>query len=82
MVLQLVLYFGGLVTFAVALITYFAAKRAWPAPAILMPMFVFVSYYSVNQQTILWIGAGFSLLGYLVALTIKILVQRDRQQQR
>lgn len=80
MVIQLVLYFGGLVTFTVSLVTYFATKRAWPAPVVLMPMFAFVSYYSTNEQMILWIGAGFSLLAYLVALTIKVLIKREKQQ--
>ncbi|MBN6186105.1 hypothetical protein JQN58_03765 [Aneurinibacillus sp. BA2021] len=80
MVLKLVFYFGGLVTFVVALLTYFATKRAWPAPVILLAMFGFVAYYSQNQQTIFLIGAGFSLLAYLIAWLIQFLVQKDRQK--
>ncbi|MFT9849316.1 hypothetical protein [Aneurinibacillus sp. REN35] len=80
MVLKLVFYFGGLVTFVVALLTYFATKRAWPAPVVLLPMFGFVAYYSQDQQTVFLIGAGFSLLAYLIALLIKVLIQRDKQK--
>ncbi|WP_027417802.1 hypothetical protein [Aneurinibacillus terranovensis] len=80
MVLQLAVYFGGLVTFAVSFVAFFATKRAWTVPIVLMPMFIFVSVFAADEQnSILWVGAGFSLIGYLIALTIKILVNREKK---
>jgi hypothetical protein len=77
--LQLLIYFGGLVTASIASIAYLITNKTWLASAIILPIFVFISFYSPYQVEVLLIGAGFALLSYLISLAIKILMKRDKK---
>jgi hypothetical protein len=77
--LQLLIYFGGLVTASIASIAYLITNKTWIASAIILPMFVFISFYSDFQVYVILIGVGFALLSYLISLAIKMLMTKDKK---
>lgn len=77
--LQLLIYFGGLVTASIASIAYLITGRTWVAPGIIFPIFLFVSFYSPYQLNVILIGTIFTLIAYLISLLIKVLMKKDRQ---
>lgn len=76
--LQLLIYFGGLVTASVASIAYLLTRKMWVAPVIIMPMFIMISLYSAFQLYVLLIGAGFSIISFLISLGVKVLLNKDK----
>lgn len=79
--LQLLMYFGGLVTASIASIAYLITGKTWVASAIVLPIFVFISFYSPYQVQVILIGVGFALVSYLISLLIKILMKKDRKSK-
>jgi hypothetical protein len=77
--LQLLIYFGGLVTASIASIAYLITGKTWVAPAIIGPIFLFISFYSPYQWYVILVGAIFTLVAYLISLLIKVLLKKDKQ---
>lgn len=77
--LQLLIYFGGLVTVSIASISYLLTRKTWIASVIIFPMFFFISIYSAYQLYVILIGVAFSLLAYLMSIAVKALLNRDKK---